>query len=127
MDKKSDDYVVRMPAGNYGGKDKPTVNFPPRGSQDTEAMSKLENNPQVAITAYCLASISMTVVNKYVVSGSSWDLTFFYLAVQVCFSLAYDFLKGLTPFLVLCLHPYYYCVQVFWPHSLTCTFRPPEG
>lgn len=44
---------------------------------------KIDHNPGASILAYCLASISMTVVNKYVVSGSSWNLNFFYLAIQV--------------------------------------------
>lgn len=45
---------------------------------------QLENNPGAAVLAYCFSSISMTVVNKYVVSGSSWNLNFLYLAIQVC-------------------------------------------
>lgn len=47
-------------------------------------LSQLENNPGAAVLAYCFSSISMTVVNKYVVSGSSWNLNFLYLAIQVC-------------------------------------------
>jgi GDP-mannose transporter len=47
-------------------------------------LSQLENNPSAAVLAYCFSSISMTVVNKYVVSGSSWNLNFLYLAIQVC-------------------------------------------
>lgn len=47
-------------------------------------LSQLENNPGAAVLAYCFSSISMTVVNKYVVSGLSWNLNFLYLAVQVC-------------------------------------------
>lgn len=43
----------------------------------------LENSPGAAVLAYCFSSISMTVVNKYVVSGSSWNLNFLYLAIQV--------------------------------------------
>ncbi|KAK3368045.1 hypothetical protein B0H63DRAFT_66899 [Podospora didyma] len=45
-------------------------------------ISKIDHSPGASILAYCLSSISMTVVNKYVVSGSSWNLNFFYLAVQ---------------------------------------------
>ncbi|KIW12668.1 hypothetical protein PV08_09946 [Exophiala spinifera] len=45
-------------------------------------LSQLENNPLAAVLAYCFSSISMTVVNKYVVSGSSWSLNFLYLAIQ---------------------------------------------
>ncbi|KAK5026493.1 GDP-mannose transporter into the lumen of the Golgi [Exophiala sideris] len=44
--------------------------------------SQLESNPGAAVLAYCFSSISMTVVNKYVVSGSSWNLNFLYLAIQ---------------------------------------------
>jgi GDP-mannose transporter len=47
-------------------------------------LSQIENNPGAAVLAYCFSSISMTVVNKYVVSGSSWNLNFLYLAIQVC-------------------------------------------
>lgn len=47
------------------------------------SIQKVENSPPLSILAYCLSSISMTVVNKYVVSGSSWNLNLFYLAVQV--------------------------------------------
>ena len=46
-------------------------------------LSQLDNSPMIAVLAYCVASISMTVVNKYVVSGREWNLNFFYLAVQV--------------------------------------------
>lgn len=49
-----------------------------------DSWAKIENNPGVSVIAYCLASISMTVVNKYVVSGNQWNLTFLYLAIQVC-------------------------------------------
>jgi len=47
-------------------------------------LDKIDHSPGASILAYCLSSISMTVVNKYVVSGSYWNLNFFYLAVQVC-------------------------------------------
>lgn len=46
-------------------------------------MSKIDNSPGASILAYCFSSISMTVVNKFVVSGQFWNLNFFYLAVQV--------------------------------------------
>ncbi|KAL4915865.1 GDP-mannose transporter [Aspergillus aurantiobrunneus] len=45
-------------------------------------LSQLENSPAAAVLGYCFSSISMTVVNKYVVSGSSWNLNFLYLAIQ---------------------------------------------
>jgi GDP-mannose transporter len=90
-DKKSDDHVVRMPDTGYNGNEKDA--FVARPSQRrslahganglAQSMSKLDNSPPLSILAYCLSSISMTVVNKYVVSGSFWNLNFFYLGVQV--------------------------------------------
>jgi len=81
-DKKSDSYVVRMPdvptsrsnieaATHYGR------------TASSSSLLKLDNSPGASILAYCLSSISMTLINKYVVSGNSWNLHFFYLAVQV--------------------------------------------
>jgi GDP-mannose transporter len=84
-DKKNEDFAIRMP-------DSPREKdlfIPGRRSPHqrqpswTSSVSKLGNSPPLSILAYCLSSISMTVVNKYVVSGSSWNLNFFYLAVQV--------------------------------------------
>jgi hypothetical protein len=51
----------------------------------TSFASTIGNNASAAVLAYCLSSISMTLVNKYVVSGASWNLSFVYLAMQVCF------------------------------------------
>ena len=45
--------------------------------------ASLANSAPLSIMAYCFASISMTVVNKYCVSGQQWNLNFFYLAFQV--------------------------------------------
>ncbi|GIC86430.1 GDP-mannose transporter into the lumen of the Golgi [Aspergillus udagawae] len=44
--------------------------------------STIGNSASAAVLAYCLSSISMTLVNKYVVSGASWNLSFLYLAMQ---------------------------------------------
>ncbi|KZF25872.1 GDP-mannose transporter [Xylona heveae TC161] len=54
----------------------------PVDSSMGSALSQLKNTPGAAVLAYCFSSISMTVVNKYVVSGSSWNLNFLYLAIQ---------------------------------------------
>lgn len=63
----------------------PALHHRPRVDSGTGSIfSQLENNPGAAVLAYCFSSISMTVVNKYVVSGSSWNLNFLYLAIQVC-------------------------------------------
>lgn len=88
-DKKNEDFTVRMPdqdlRSGYGSEKQPFL--APRPSMSRSALpinfSRAENSPGLAILAYCLASISMTIVNKYVVSGTEWNLYFFYLAVQV--------------------------------------------
>lgn len=86
-DKKNEDYVVRMPDNAFGNAEKDSfmARSPTRRSHTAPpvALSKLDNNPPLSVVAYCMASISMTVVNKYVVSGDFWNLSFFYLAVQV--------------------------------------------
>jgi GDP-mannose transporter len=90
-DKKNEDFVVKMPeTGNGFGEKDPFIGNPPRSRVQRESAlqqfyAKIDNSPGASITAYCLASISMTVVNKYVVSGSDWNLPFFYLAIQVRF------------------------------------------
>jgi GDP-mannose transporter len=90
-DKKNEDFVVRMPDNGprspYGAEKDPFI--PSRPSRVpshhgvVSPLNKIENSPPLSILAYCIASISMTVVNKYVVSGTSWNLNLFYLAVQV--------------------------------------------
>jgi GDP-mannose transporter len=88
-DKKNEDYVVRM-GDDYGKKEKDTflARSPTRSAYGSNmhgnSLEQLEKSPPLSIVAYCFSSISMTVVNKYVVSGSFWNLNFFYLTVQVC-------------------------------------------
>ncbi|KKY38634.1 putative gdp-mannose transporter [Diaporthe ampelina] len=87
-DKKSDDFVLRMPErGDSFREEKDSFlerrqshRVSPPGLQDK--LAKVQNNPGVSILAYCLSSISMTVVNKYCVSGKNWNLNLFYLAIQ---------------------------------------------
>ncbi len=92
-DKKNEDFVVRMPDVTFEKNDR--GHFAPRsqatrsyGRSSTLPLSlsaaKLDNSPPASVLAYCAASISMTIVNKYVVSGKGWNVNFFYLTVQVC-------------------------------------------
>ncbi|KLP01990.1 putative Golgi GDP-mannose transporter [Fusarium fujikuroi] len=93
QNKKNDDFVAKMPESanetNIGDGGKENDSLVGRGpgtdalpAQPSGFMNKIENSGPFSILSYCLSSISMTVVNKYVVSGTSWNLTFFYLAVQ---------------------------------------------
>ena len=90
-DKKTEDYVVRLPEDSFDKEGKSP--FMPRAnpmrshgsgrSSLAQSVSKLDNSPLVSILAYCASSISMTIVNKYVVSGQGWNVNFFYLTIQV--------------------------------------------
>lgn len=81
MSNKKDD--PRGGEGSEGEKDGFLRGSSPHHASHASPLSKLDNNAGACILAYCLASISMTVVNKYVVSGSYWNLNFLYLAIQV--------------------------------------------
>lgn len=48
----------------------------------SHAPANVSSSATVSILAYCLASISMTVANKYCVSGPKWNMSFFFLACQ---------------------------------------------
>lgn len=88
-DKKSDDFVLRMPERGDSFREEKDSFLERRQSHRASApalqdkLAKVQNNPGISILAYCLSSISMTVVNKYCVSGKNWNLNLFYLAVQV--------------------------------------------
>lgn len=113
-DKKNEDYVVRMPESPYEkeGRD-PFASRSPSGRPYNGApgqslpssVSKLDNSPIVSVLAYCMSSISMTIVNKYVVSGKGWNINFFYLTIQAIVCTAtiiackkFGVIKSLAPF-----------------------------
>ncbi|KAH8881861.1 UDP-galactose transporter [Thozetella sp. PMI_491] len=89
---KSGEYVVNMSNLANGNSEKelfldrsplsPSV----RPTKTLASATQASNSPIVSILAYCLSSLSMTIVNKYVVSGSFWNLNFFYLAMQAIVS-----------------------------------------
>lgn len=54
-----------------------------RPGSNLPGASSIKNNPTISILAYCAASISMTIINKFCVSGNDFNLNFFFLAVQV--------------------------------------------
>lgn len=65
-------------------------NFAPssasRSPTPAVASPNMANNPVFPILAYCGSSILMTVTNKYVLSGTGFNLNFFLLCVQVGFA-----------------------------------------
>ena len=46
-------------------------------------IASVSNNPILPVLSYCGSSILMTVTNKFVLSGTGYNLNFFLLAVQV--------------------------------------------
>ncbi|KAF8227549.1 UDP-galactose transporter [Tricholoma matsutake] len=48
----------------------------------TGALKEIQTSPVPPIVCYCLASILMTVVNKFVVSGANFSMNFLLLAIQ---------------------------------------------
>ncbi|KAF8329462.1 GDP-mannose transporter [Cantharellus anzutake] len=53
-----------------------------RKAQSTAQQLSILNHPALPVLCYCLASIMMTVVNKYVVSGANFNMTCLLLAIQ---------------------------------------------
>jgi GDP-mannose transporter len=81
--KKDDDFAIEMPETSNRSLPLPRVAPAPRTGGLPTPISQITNNPALSILAYCLASISMTVINKYCVSGVNWNMNFFFLAFQV--------------------------------------------
>ena len=83
-DDKKRDYTVelgdRQPNGHYDAPHRPP---PPTMQQNPVVIAKVADNPLISILTYCGSSILMTVANKYVVSGTNFNLNFFLLFVQV--------------------------------------------
>lgn len=134
MDKKNEDYVVRMPEDSFGKGEKdafiarsPRTRSPLRKSHDAAAnIAHLDKSPGLSIISYCLSSISMTVVNKYVVSGTFWNLNFFYLAVQVSFNCSSPPLQPNLIFLFFlghCLYRRHHHLQASRSHQGFGSFR----
>ncbi|KAI9697944.1 MAG: GDP-mannose transporter into the lumen of the Golgi [Candelina mexicana] len=72
-DKKRDDIAIEMSDPN-----EPPA--PPRSAPNPAAA--VANNPIIPILSYCVSSILMTVTNKFVLSGTGFNLNFFLLCVQ---------------------------------------------
>lgn len=81
-DKKTDGYAIEMDKLGQGNRtfEAPAPPPQPRGAPPTA----LSSNPILPVLAYCGSSILMTVMNKYVLSGTNFNLNFFLLCVQVC-------------------------------------------
>ncbi|KAF7558560.1 hypothetical protein G7046_g5594 [Stylonectria norvegica] len=108
-----EDYIALMPESSFGDnkEDDALMEEDPHPSRPGASIvpavlsTSLVNNAPLSVLAYCMSSISMTVVNKYVVSGTSWNLPFFYLCIQATVCIAaitvckrIGLIKDLSPF-----------------------------
>ncbi|KAI9832521.1 MAG: GDP-mannose transporter [Sarea resinae] len=79
-DKKRDDYTIEMGEREGAAFEPPP---PPRPASTPHAHSHgIANNPALPVLSYCVSSILMTVSNKFVLSGTGFNLNFFLLCVQ---------------------------------------------
>ena len=60
-----------------------TFDAAPKPVASSSVAPAAPSTPVVSILCYCSSSILMTVTNKYVLSGTGFNLNFFLLAVQV--------------------------------------------
>ncbi|BCS03898.1 GDP-mannose transporter [Aspergillus luchuensis] len=77
--KKTDDYTIQMDSIDQGNK---SFEAPPPPQPRSPPSGSLSNNPILPVLAYCGSSILMTVMNKYVLSGTDFNLNFFLLCIQ---------------------------------------------
>ena len=84
-DEKKRDFAIELgdkqSNGHYDNRSRSRT---PAMQQQSASMRTVVDNPLISILTYCGSSILMTVANKYVVSGTNFNLNFFLLAVQVC-------------------------------------------
>ena len=78
--KRDDDFVIDV-GDRKGRYDSPPRRSPPPPSAPLAATA---NNPIFPVISYCGSSILMTVTNKYVLSGTGFNLNIFLLFIQVC-------------------------------------------
>lgn len=76
-EKEKEEYPVQR-----GGEGRELLPSGPKAPASSSAQS-YTSSPLVPILSYCASSILMTVTNKYVLSGTDFNLNFFLLCVQV--------------------------------------------
>ena len=78
--KRDDDFVIDI--GDKKGRfDSPPTR--PSQSPSSAPIGGATGSPIFPVVSYCGSSILMTVTNKYVLSGTGFNLNFFLLCVQV--------------------------------------------
>ena len=82
-EKKRDDIAIDM-GDRKGAFDNPRRSPGPQQAQTPiPNVANVANNPVFPVLSYCASSILMTVTNKFVLSGTGFNLNFFLLCVQV--------------------------------------------
>jgi hypothetical protein len=83
--KKRDDLHIDMgeKRGEYSPMRSPMATPKTAGLAAPQMPAAINNNPIFPVLSYCVSSIMMTVTNKFVLSGTGYNLNFFLLCVQV--------------------------------------------
>ena len=83
--KKRDDLHIDMgeKMGDYSPMRSPMAAPRTPGPAAPQMPAAINNNPVFPVLSYCASSIMMTVTNKFVLSGTGYNLNFFLLCVQV--------------------------------------------
>lgn len=83
--KKRDDLHMDMgeKRGDYSPMRSPMATPRTPGPTAAQMPAAINNNPILPVLSYCASSIMMTVTNKFVLSGTGYNLNFFLLCVQV--------------------------------------------
>lgn len=121
--KKRDDVVIELDDMRKG-RDSPSARSPmlQTSTPSGPAMPSgpIANNPVVPVLSYCASSIMMTVTNKFVLSGTGFNLNFFLLCVQVIWMylrLLGSETDGVLP--VCRLRDRNTVLQIFWDHTIS--------
>lgn len=78
-DREEEEVSIELGERSFDAFSKPPTPTPTMPPPSASASS----SPVVSILSYCGSSILMTVTNKYVLSGTNFNLNFFLLCVQV--------------------------------------------
>jgi GDP-mannose transporter len=128
-DSKPEDFVVKMPESTSRVRTTPPKSRRVSISVNKVAIPVLQitHNPKVAILAYCVASISMTITNKYCVSGEDWNMNLFLLGFQVSHCSLHLNQDKADSIQVNNLHPHNTLLQIVRNNHLSLPLFLPQG
>ena len=119
--KKRDDLVIDLgeKQGFNSPMRSPMIDHPRTpGIAPPQMPAAVSNNPIFPVLSYCASSIMMTVTNKFVLSGTGFNLNFFLLCVQVSGKQGAKGRNGADGWAVGCLRDCDSGLQKLWHHTI---------